>query len=322
MIVNPSHFIVSFAIFSSLFASAGASAAIVEVWLAAGQSNMTGSARDIFASDQPVRVSYPDILFAQDTGLVPAEGILASETGGGFLQPRLNANGRSRARFGPEIGFGEQISLRSQKQAIVKFSRNGTSLNNHWRPGGALRNSFFSFADQAIADIAMLGFQPRVAGVIWVQGEGDANSEAVAGRYRRNLENFSGQIRTHFGSPDLPFLLNIAHADLDRPFTSTLRAQQTSFIEADPNAYGVSGDDLTIPDDVHFDTDSHLALGRRLGALANAVAVPEPSLAVALLGFCVAGLSSRRRSNPNTKDATYGGTDGPDSSMYRDGFIH
>lgn len=256
-------------------------AAVVNVWIAAGQSNMTGSAATSEVPSDFMTV-YPDILYTQDVG----EGIEPF----GPLQPRLAANGVSRGRFGPEMGFGSALDRSLGQYAIVKLARNGTSLNNHWQRGGGLRNLLLSYTENSMTELISMGFTPRLAGMLWVQGEGDANTTTVANRYQSNLRGLVSDVRDYFDSPDMLFLFNQAHEDLDRLATSTLRLKQQAYANEDPNAHLITIDDLELRDDfIHFPTDVHIEVGQRFASVANAnfIAVPEPSAVAGLLTLAV-----------------------------------
>jgi len=234
-----------------------ASGEALDVYILAGQSNAAGSANvtlSSFPSEQ--QTTFPEILYTHDTnGDVEAWGP---------LQPRLISNG-SRRWVGAELTFGETLlDAGNENVAIVKFARDGTSLQESWREDGPLRAEFYDFVDNALMDLEQLGHTHHLAGFIWIQGSGDAGSEDRATNYNANLAAFIGELESRYNATTT--VLNRYHINANRPHTPLLRAGQQALGNADQDVFLVNTDDLALnSDNIHFTDLSDLEVGRRLG---------------------------------------------------------
>ena len=260
-------------------ASPALHAADLKVFIMAGQSNMVGSG-DVNGVPVSQATLFPEVLYTQSTNtwtdpVDPDDPELNDLWGP--LQPRFNGNQQSggtyRRWFGPELVFGETLSAKGLNDiAIIKYARNGTSLTKNWCPadapcpengGDSLRPAFYSFVDNALAELTNLGHTYDVEGFVWVQGSGDAGVERFADAYDAGLAQFVGEIEGRYG--ELTTVINRYHVDSNRTFTDNLRASQREFADADPNAYVIHTDDLALKsDNIHFSTPTHLEVGRRL----------------------------------------------------------
>ena len=86
---------------------------------------------------------------------------------------------RAGINFGPEVSFGYTIHhavLPTDDIYLVKHGADGTSLAYSWRPdgtGGTEYATFKSKVDAAMNDLTKAGLSPTIAGMLWMQGEGD-----------------------------------------------------------------------------------------------------------------------------------------------------
>lgn len=262
-----------------------ADAAVINVWLAAGQSNMVGAGH---VDDLPDGFDYTieAVRYTQDVGIVSPEGF-------GPLQPRLTTNGAIRRWYGSELTFGAEMTRNTSQLGIIKFARNGTPLQTQWAVGSNLRQQFFDFASASLDELRVMGYEPRVAGMIWVHGTGDTGSLAAATNYKDDLKILVDEVRETFGSPQMQFLYNQVHQDLNRAFVSEIRQSQADYLALDPYATMINIDDLPLQSDqTHFTSFTQQVLGQRFAA----VAVPEPS-GLACLGLLaiVGGVQRARR---------------------------
>jgi hypothetical protein len=199
-----------------------------------------------------------------------------------------------RRWYGPELTFGSELSKRRGEFAILKYARNGSPLVTQWAPDGDALLGSYSFVDSQLGVLRATGYQPRVAGMIWVQGTGDASSLGVAESYADNLESLVDGIRDRYESPQMQFLFSQAHHGMDRPFVEALRARQREYASRDAHSVLIDIDDLVLKSDsVHYTSETQQELGFRF---ANAV-IPEPYSAAFLsfLALVVALRGSRKR---------------------------
>jgi hypothetical protein len=266
-----------------------AHAGTVDLFLFAGQSNMVGGAS---VAGLPMNVLPPRHDVQYSWRLHTGQGVNESD-GFGPLQ-HLGGMGLGTT-FGPELSFGHRVAdaLPDRDFAIAKFAVNGSSLDSRWGPDdNILFPEFMDYAQRQIAALEDAGHTVNLAGLVWVQGSGDAY-EFRAQNYAANMHAFVDALRDGLGSDDLPVLLTQEHADSGRPAVDLLRLQKQAFADADPYAWLVNIDDGDLRDDVHFTPETTLLAGDRL---ADAwLAIPTPgSGAILLVGSIVA---ARRRRN-------------------------
>jgi sialate O-acetylesterase len=110
----------------------------------------------------------------------------------------------------------------------------------------------------------------KVAGLLWYQGESEANPEAAAA-FRGKFERFVASVRQDFGQPDLPFYYvqigRFIITDNPEPWNKVQQMQ----LEAEstiPRAGMVAAIDLTLDDLIHVGAQDLKRLGRRLATLA------------------------------------------------------
>ena len=125
----------------------------------------------------------------------------------------------------------------------------------------------------------------KVAGILWYQGESDANP-SDADVYEGRMTELVQAFRTDLGQRDLPFYLVQLGSVIGDPSPegiegwNRVREIQRTLPESMPNTAVVSAIDLGLDDCIHIDTLGLKALGRRLAAVASGH--PAPSLRAAV----------------------------------------
>jgi hypothetical protein len=197
-------------------------------------------------------------------------------------------------RFGPELTFGLALSSYNPGEsiALVKYAMGGTGLapgvglgswhptdkNGHWvnQFDHALRTLDNALSEQ---DIDGDGIRDRLvpAGIIWMQGESDANSsQETADAYDQNLAHLVQSLRAALRDQDLPVVIGkitdsgMADDGSVMDFIDTVQQAQASFADADRCAELVSITDNPnyLDDKYHYDTDGFIRLGE---AFADAI---------------------------------------------------
>ena len=149
--------------------------------------------------------------------------------------------------------------------------------------------------DAGLAGLREMGHTPVIRGMLWQQGESDAQDLETARAYGRNLARLIGSVRTALNAPKMLFAYghvlpaaNYTHKD--HPAT-ILRKQQNNVAQnsnhplATRGALLVTTDNLSLrcddantphPNDVvHFGTPGTLQLGTRFAnAVADAMSTP------------------------------------------------
>lgn len=217
----------------------------LDIFLVIGQSNMAGRAEITAELQDPINGVY---LYTgmEDSLWIPAKNPLN-------LYSTIRKEVQMQ-RLGPAYNFARTVrEHRSAKEiGLVVNAKGGTALAE-WMPGT-------HFYKEAVSRVKAAAQHGTIRGVIWHQGESDLSKLET---YLPNLEILITQLRTDLGISDLPFVAGHIATDqpsrkvfndlinrLPRqvPFTSVVRARRTRTF-----------------DQVHFDTDSQLLMGKRYG---------------------------------------------------------
>ncbi|MBN1393931.1 MAG: PEP-CTERM sorting domain-containing protein [Pirellulales bacterium] len=250
------------------FASAAPAAGATKVYLLAGQSNMVG--RGVCAElDPPYDDPLPAVNFWNNGSWT------ALRSGFGFTADH----------FGPEVSFGRAIAEAFPDDDIylVKYGVGATNLAVDWKPDGSgpCYNALKSTVDAALADLRADNRDPAVAGMLWMQGESDAQNSGYATAYQANLTDFIQSVREDFGASGAPFVIGRITAFYGTPEDNNkVRLAQQTVAELDDRADWFSTDDLQIgavPG--HYGTQGQIDLGL---LYAEKLTVPEPSTLIIL----------------------------------------
>jgi hypothetical protein len=249
----------------------------IDVYLIGGQSNATGQG---YLANLPRNVA-PDsrvLLFHSgkphlDSGATPDTWI------------PLRQASESPDRFGPEIGFGNRLQqlLPHRKIALIKHAHSGANLYKDWNPGNDASDQehFGSQFEAGLAGLRGMGYEPRLVGMIWQQGESDTKSQAAAAAYGRNLAHFIARVRQQFGAPNLLFvygyvlpppnagrprdLVREGEKDVDQDSHSPLAVKGAFVVPTDDLSQRATDPHSPYPNDhVHFGTAGTYELGRRM----------------------------------------------------------
>lgn len=264
---------------------------VYDVYVLAGQSNMVGYGFDaqlpavLSGAQDEVPIYHGND--AADGATLDGRGrwsTLSPGHGVGFTSN--GAQNRLSDRFGVELTFAREMAARHPDRhvALLKYARGATSIDTAarqdggaWDPDVAGINQFDHFAASARLALARQdvngdGVEDTLvpAGIVWMQGEGDTGSSAVAGRYQANLARLMTRIRATLGDPNLPVVVGrisdsgAAAGAPVWPYGETVRQAQAAFVAADGHAALVtSTDQYSTIDRVHYDSPGYLDLGTR-----------------------------------------------------------
>jgi hypothetical protein len=239
-----------------LSVSSTAYSAPIQVFLMAGQSNMSGNAN---AVNLPIDLQspLPAVRYNYHIG-----NPTTVSTGWEDLSPWVR-----NSAYGPEMGFGHRLNSDvPDPVALLKHAHGGTSLERDWNPaappeGSQLYPLFINHVTNALPLLGTAGVDYEVAGMFWQQGEADQNISR-APFYEDNLNNFIASVRSDLGLPDLRFYIGALHEDAALQNLDTLRQAQMDVAAADPNAYFVETSHLTLKLDlIHFNSTGQVGLG-------------------------------------------------------------
>lgn len=254
----------------------------LQVIILAGQSNAVGYGSN--ANQLPPELYAPqtDVLFWYEEG--PYNSIhnpsWRISSGGQFVPLRYQTDAVFGTFGGIQNGFGPEIKLGRDAQdapgwnvAILKFAINATSLAVDWDPdtGDSLYLQMIPRVNAALAGLANSGYEPRLRGFMWMQGEWDARSTIQAGQYAANLTEFIERLRAELSEPGLPFVIGRLNSEIWRSGIgitqanlATVRAAQRTVAATVPKTFLINTDDIPqLSDRLHFSAAGQLELGAR-----------------------------------------------------------
>ena len=108
------------------------------------------------------------------------------------------------------VNFGAAMATYHGKEVIViKGAFGSTGLNADWwpnnGPGTTLINSL-NIDKEVLNRLDRIGRNWYLAGMLWVQGETDAATQAAADRYYQNFTEMAAYIRLFHNAPELPII--------------------------------------------------------------------------------------------------------------------
>lgn len=261
-------------------------AADVDVYLLAGQSNMQGNAK---MKDLPEGwlTPIPNCQFWNGKSFEP-------------LSPGKTKTSTRPDEFGPEFGFARTLSSLApqRKFYVVKFHRSGQPLHHGWNsnrwvggkpapgrlnfyPGetandpniGKHYRDMLATAAPAFKALQTAGHTPKLRAIVWMQGEQDSKHEESASQYAASILRLKRRTESDLAADPVPVVLGqvLPHEPaLDR-FThrDVIREQQrhvdmrSGSNAATPGCWMVSTDGMPLQaDTVHYSATGYAMLGQ------------------------------------------------------------
>lgn len=273
-----------------------------DLYYLGGQSNMDGYG---YTEELPKELSQPVagvMIFhgntLHDGGEVGGKGVWATlQPGHGVGFSSDGTANKYSNRFGVEITFATKLKkLRPNRDiAIIKYSRGGTSIAMDASAAERFGcwDADFNGVNQYDHFLATLRYalsHPDIdgdgdadtlnpAGILWMQGESDANEEAVAKRYEANLKRLMDLIRAALRVDDLPVVIGrISDSGKEEDdgkvwdYGSIVRQAQADFVAKDTAAALVtSTDGYSYSDKWHYDTAGYIDFGKQFAEKMNAL---------------------------------------------------
>jgi hypothetical protein len=164
---------------------------VIKVFLLGGQSNMRGA-----GNPGDLKPPYNQPFIKVKTWSDTTKSWLPLTPKGGF---------------GPEVYFAHVLAKAYPGEDIrlVKYAALGTNLYGHWSPvvkGAPSYRKFMKITRAAMADLDASGVKYEIAGMLWLQGESDAN-EKKGDTYEKNIIDFISHMRKEFKTKDMPFII-------------------------------------------------------------------------------------------------------------------
>ncbi len=248
-----------------------------DVWILAGQSNMQGCGNRV---DQPK--AHPMIrgFFMRDEWAIAEEplhhmpeavDVFHNGYGTGSNRPTEKQLRKmayeNKKGVGPGIFFAQEMYNKSKvPQGLIACAHGGTSMAQ-WSP---------DLADQGGASLygaMMRRFEKMgqpIAGILWYQGESDANENA-ASLYTKNMKELVEATRKDMHSPKLPWMIVQigCHIAAGGQYWNSIQEQQRLLPESIKNFEVAPAIDLALDDGIHISGKGHAILGKRLARLAD-----------------------------------------------------
>jgi len=236
----------------------------VDVFILAGQSNMKGRGH--------VPDSQPDFerifnMRLPDGRIEKARHPLHAVWRGDQIGEKDNSG------VGPGLAFAEALVREEAGLTILLVPcASGGSWADQWLPSGQLYERAIDRAREALRSAPGLdrGKTARIAGVLWLQGESDAEEGRYAG-YASKLDRIVRSFRRDLGEPRLPFVaatigsfIKPRHGRFDH--VEDINGALLSLPERVPDTACVDARDLDghIGDFLHYNTASQQIIGKRL----------------------------------------------------------
>lgn len=159
--------------------------------------------------------------------------------------------------IGPGASFAvECASFFQEEIGLIPCAMGGSALSR-WMPGAELY-------DYAIAHARLASRFGELAGILWHQGETDAENDALTDTYGSRLSEMIASMRRDLQT-SVPFVLGeISDFTGNVPNVARINAQIVKVARAHENCGVVSAEGLTSkPDLLHYDSVSQREFGRR-----------------------------------------------------------
>jgi sulfatase modifying factor 1 len=177
---------------------------------------------------------------------------------------------RQSGKFGPEVGFIDTYST-TQRVAVLKFALGGTSLAdglNATTPGLVYEMLKLSITD-GLDKLTSQGYGYNVKGLMFLQGESDAEDSTDASNYSINLTNFMGGVQEHLGVTDLPTVVIGIDSSFYQawPYTTQVRDAQIAYADTSPYISFVDASGYSLRSDgAHYDADGQIGIGTEVAS--------------------------------------------------------
>lgn len=231
----------------------------VDVYILAGQSNMSGRGALADLTDAERAADPAILLYGNDGRWRPAREPLDDAAG---QSDPVSAD--TKAAVGPGLFFARALSpAQGRRVALLPCAKGGSALAQ-WTPAVGRESLYGS----CVARVRQAG--GRVAGLLWYQGETDAQDNVQAARWSDRMRTLIAAFRRDLDVARLPVVV-VTLADRPDcnarrfPAWEAVRMQQANLDLPDMAHVSAAGLPL-LADGLHLDTAAQRVLGRRVAA--------------------------------------------------------
>ena len=260
-----------------------------DLWILAGQSNMEGVG-DLIEVETPHPLVHS---FQSREEWAPAEEPLhwlgesprsIHHALWGTPMPETSAPRDPNRNKGAGLGLTfakARVEETGVPIGLIPAAHGGTSMQQ-WEPSRKNQRGA-SLYGATLERVKAIGTD--VAGILWYQGESDANP-ADAALYEARMTELVQSFRADLGQDDLPFYYVQLGGFISEPTPdgvsgwNRIRESQRVWQNSVPNTAMVSAIDLGLDDGIHIDTPGLRTLGRRLAAVASGHLAPALKSAI------------------------------------------
>lgn len=254
---------------------------VARVIILAGQSNASGCSRDEYLQKNVSAEKYAEYENGYDNIYINYFSS-GKNLSNGFVKTST-CQGEEGGFFGPEIGMAEKLSelYPDEKFYIVKYAWGGTDLYDQWLSPtsvgktGKRYKEFEQFVKTSLKYLDSKGYDVKIEGMCWMQGESDSFFVETATDYQQNLENLIKDVRRKFrryGADDgIAFIdATIAYSPSYWVYGELVNESKRAVAESatmhkliDTSDLICSEEPIEKPDIPHYDSMSELELGYR-----------------------------------------------------------
>ena len=269
-----------------------------DVWILAGQSNMEGVGNLVNVHPPEDKVRMFDMV--QETWQIAKEPPHNLPGSVDSVHWRLNAQKEPERLTGEKLidfnanrkkgaGLGLPFAAAYEKAAdvpvgLIPCAHGGTSMDQ-WDPAKFDRNNPGTSLYGSMIRRVQAASGGKVKGVLWYQGESDANPKA-APIFRDKFQGFIAKVREDLAQPDLPFyFVQIGRHvnDQNQDPWNQVQEIQRQLGTTIPNAAVFAAIDSDLDDQIHVSTTDLKRLGENMAKFAAGKAKRGPTLVSALV---------------------------------------
>jgi hypothetical protein len=239
----------------------------VDVYLVAGQSNAEGNpgtTHQILTGNLAYLAGPVPGCFFADRHSTTWQAIDPPNT--------VTRNNGSHWGFGPELRLAYDLNQYTGKTCyIIKYAKGGTGLKDNWLAGDNHLNLCVATVTACLATLnSTYNVQGRLAGMFWMQGEGDTTATASPS-YKTNLGVLRDRIQSEFNPNAFIVLGRIADDYSVGVNWNRVRQLQVEFADETDRVAWVNTDGYQMANDkLHYTAEGVLDLGRDMAAAAIA----------------------------------------------------